>query len=78
MQFGSNIWLYEQNLQINASITQRHTALSIIHYTEEIQTITSGAHSKPNGFGFGCGCILFCMIIHCTSVHFCRPNYMAV
>jgi hypothetical protein len=59
-------------LQISASTTQRHIALSIIHYTEEIQTITSGAHSEPNGFGFGCGCILSCMIIHSTSVHFCR------
>ena len=37
MQFGSNIWIYEHNLQINTSITQRHTALSIIHYTEEIK-----------------------------------------
>jgi hypothetical protein len=37
MQFGSNIWIYEHNLQINTSITQRHKALSIIHYTEEIK-----------------------------------------
>jgi hypothetical protein len=30
-------WLYEHNLQTNASTTQRHIALSIIYYTEEIK-----------------------------------------